>query len=79
MRFSLVEWLERLAGNTKVATVLGGIPASSDTVECEGAVDEAVLNNVLKKKNSKNFPFDDLNGQMQCRIAPNYNCLFVLQ
>jgi hypothetical protein len=29
-------WLERLAFNAKVATVLGTIPASSDTVESEG-------------------------------------------
>jgi hypothetical protein len=36
--------------NVKVATVLGSIPASSDTVESEGAADEAVLNNVHKKK-----------------------------
>jgi hypothetical protein len=29
----LAEWLERLAVNAKVATVLGSIPASTDTVE----------------------------------------------
>jgi hypothetical protein len=34
----------------KVATVLDAIQASSDTVESEGAADEAVLNNVHKKK-----------------------------
>jgi hypothetical protein len=45
----LAEWLERLAVNAKVATDLGSIPASSDTVESEGAADEAVLNNVHKK------------------------------
>ncbi len=28
----LAKWLERLAVNAKVATVLGSIPASSDTV-----------------------------------------------
>jgi hypothetical protein len=34
---SIAEWLEHLAVNAKVATVLGGsIPASSDTVESEG-------------------------------------------
>jgi hypothetical protein len=32
----LAEWLERLAVNGDVATVLGSIPASSDTVESEG-------------------------------------------
>jgi hypothetical protein len=30
------KWLERLAVNAKVATVLGSIPASSDTLESEG-------------------------------------------
>jgi hypothetical protein len=29
-------WLERLAVNAKVTTVLGSIPTSSDTVEFEG-------------------------------------------
>ncbi len=38
-------WLERLAANAKVATVLGSIPASSDTVAA--AAEETVLNNVL--------------------------------
>ena len=33
---SRLEWLERLAANAEVATVLGSIPASSDTVESEG-------------------------------------------
>jgi hypothetical protein len=44
--------LEHLAVNAKVATVLGLIPASSDTKESEGAADEAVLNNIHYKKNS---------------------------
>jgi hypothetical protein len=47
--------LERLTTNAVVATVLGSIPASSDTVESEGH--EAVLNIVHKKKKSKKFPF----------------------
>jgi hypothetical protein len=29
------EWLEHLTVNVKVATVLGSVPASSDTVESE--------------------------------------------
>ncbi len=33
--WDLAEWLERLTANTKIATVLGSIPASSDTVESE--------------------------------------------
>jgi hypothetical protein len=35
MRYSR-EMLERLTANAMVATVLGSIPASSDTVESEG-------------------------------------------
>jgi hypothetical protein len=29
-------WIERLTANIDVATILGSIPASSDTVESEG-------------------------------------------
>jgi hypothetical protein len=32
----LAEWLEGLTVNAKVATLLGSIPASSDTVEYDG-------------------------------------------
>jgi hypothetical protein len=32
----IAEWLEPLTGNAKVATVLGSIPTSSDTVQSEG-------------------------------------------
>jgi hypothetical protein len=32
----VAEWLEHLAANAIVATVLGSIPASSDTEESEG-------------------------------------------
>ncbi len=49
----VAEWLERLTANAEVATVLGSIPASSDTVESEGAADEAVSNKVHKFKKSK--------------------------
>ncbi len=35
-RWDLPEWLERLTVNALVATVLGSIAASSDTVESEG-------------------------------------------
>ncbi len=34
--WDLVEWLERLTANAQVATVLGSIPASSDTLESKG-------------------------------------------
>jgi hypothetical protein len=36
MRWDVAEWLDRLTDNAKIATVLGSIPASSDTVESEG-------------------------------------------
>jgi len=36
MGSDLAEWLERLTADAKVATVLGSIPASSDTLESEG-------------------------------------------
>jgi hypothetical protein len=52
MRSSRVD--RALAVNVKVATVLGWIPASFDTVESEGAA-EAVLKNLHKKKKSKKF------------------------
>ncbi len=32
----LAEWLERLTANAVVATILGSIPVTSDTVESEG-------------------------------------------
>ncbi len=35
-RWDIAKWLESLAVNAKVATVLGSIPAFSDTVESEG-------------------------------------------
>jgi hypothetical protein len=46
-----------LTANVKVATVLGSIPASSDTVESEGAADEAVLNTVHRRKKNTLFDF----------------------
>jgi hypothetical protein len=38
-------WYEK---NANVATVLGLITASSDTVESEGTADEAMLNKIIK-------------------------------
>jgi hypothetical protein len=56
--WDLAEWLERLTANAVVIAVLGSIPASSDTVESEGAADTAVLNFVHKKKKIfKKSPF----------------------
>jgi hypothetical protein len=48
--WDLADWLKRLAANANVSTVLGSIPASSDTVENCGAANEAVFNNVHKKE-----------------------------
>jgi hypothetical protein len=36
---SYLPWLKRLVAIAKIATVLGSIPASSDTVESEEAAD----------------------------------------
>ncbi len=36
MGWDLAEWLERLTTNAEVATALGSVPVSSDTVESEG-------------------------------------------
>jgi hypothetical protein len=47
--------LEHPTANSEVATVLGSIPASSDTVESDGRY-EAVLNNVHAYKNPKKSP-----------------------
>ncbi len=48
----------RLTANTKVATVLGSIPASSRHSGIWGTADEAVSNKVhFKKYNNKNLPF----------------------
>jgi hypothetical protein len=54
-RRDLALWLERLTANAEVATVLGSIPASSDTV-FRGAAGEAVLNTAQRRKNPKNTP-----------------------
>jgi hypothetical protein len=48
-RRDLVKLLESLTAIAKVATVLGSIPASSDTVE--GAADKAVWNKVQSSAN----------------------------
>ncbi len=53
-RLYLADWLERLTVNAKVATVLGSIPSILRHSEIWGAADEAVLNNVHKKKKKKN-------------------------
>ncbi len=48
-------WLDRLAVNSKVATVLGSIPASFDTVESEGRqMKQCWITYLHKKKKSKN-------------------------
>jgi hypothetical protein len=46
-------WLERLTANAVVATVLGSMPASSDTVESEGRQMKQCLNIVHNKKITK--------------------------
>jgi hypothetical protein len=59
------EWLDRLTANAEVATFLGSISASSDTVES----DEAMLYEVPKKED-KNFIVEDWHsaeGEVTCR------------
>ncbi len=52
--WDLAEWLERLTANAVVATILGSIPASSDTVESEWR--QMMFNIVHKLKKSKKIP-----------------------
>ncbi len=44
----LAERLEHLTANAEVATILGLFSASSNTVESDGAADDAELNKVQK-------------------------------
>jgi hypothetical protein len=54
----LAEWLERLAANAVVDTVLDSIPVSSDTVESEGQqMKQCWIAYIKTKKNPKNPPF----------------------
>ncbi len=54
---NLAEWLERLTANAVVTTVLGSIPASSDTVESEGRqMKQCWISYIKKEKNLKKFP-----------------------
>jgi hypothetical protein len=50
----MAEWLMRLTFNAKAATVLGSIPASSDTLESEGR--QMKQNRKSTLKNLKNSP-----------------------
>ncbi len=49
--------VERLAVNANVATVLGSIPASSDTVESEGRQMNQCWITYIKRKKEKKIPF----------------------
>ncbi len=50
--WDLAEWLDRLTANAEVATVLGSIPASSDTVESEGRqMKQCWIKYIKNKKN----------------------------
>ena len=54
--WDLAEWLERLTANAVVATVLGSIPASSDTVKSEGRQMKQCWISEIKRKNPKKSP-----------------------
>ncbi len=51
--WDLNEWLERLTANAEVETVLGWIPASSDTVEYEGRQMKQCWMQYIQKKSNK--------------------------
>ncbi len=53
-------WLELLAVNAKVATVLGLIPASADTVESERRPMKQCWITYIKRKNPKNPPLKEV-------------------
>jgi hypothetical protein len=53
--WDLAEWIERLAVNAKIATVLGSTPASSETVESEGRRMKQCWITYMKK--TTNSPF----------------------
>jgi hypothetical protein len=55
--WDLAQWLERLTANAEVATVLGSIPASSDTVESEGRQMKQCWIQYIEKINPKKSPF----------------------
>ncbi len=59
--WDLAEWLERLAVNAEVATVLGFDPSILWHSGIWGAADEAVLNNV--HKNNKNPPVESTSSR----------------
>jgi hypothetical protein len=54
--WDLAAWLERLTANAVVATVLGSIPASSDTVVSEGRPMKQCWMSYIKRKNPKISP-----------------------
>jgi hypothetical protein len=51
--WDLAEWLECLTANVKIATVLGSVSASSDTVESEGRQMRHCWIKNMRKKNYK--------------------------
>ncbi len=53
--WDLALWLERLTASAEVATVLGSIPASTDTVESEGRQMKQRWKQNIEKKNPKKF------------------------
>jgi hypothetical protein len=67
----LDQWLERLTANALVATVLGSIPASSDTVESEGRQMKQCLISYIKRKIQTNPPliFRNSKGGLKIQIV----------
>ncbi len=72
----LAEWLELLTANAIVATVLGSIPASSDTVESEGRQMKQCQKSYIKKI-QKNFLLE-VSGAQGLHQSSSSRPLFVL-
>jgi hypothetical protein len=68
---SIAEWLERLIANAVVTTVLGSIPASSETVESEGRhMKQCRISVHKKRKNTKNPPLENYRHISQTIFLP---------
>ncbi len=67
--WDLTEWLERLTANAVVATVLGSITASSDTVESEGRQMKQCWISYRKKEKLIKKQWSSLNFSNPARVT----------
>jgi hypothetical protein len=81
--FYLAWWLERVTANAEVATVLGSIPTSSDTVESEGRqMKQCWIQYMERKKIQHFFEFiSKKNQDFRSRVGQftksSYPCFFL--